>query len=144
MKRWSQVMQIRIWGSHSSDRVELYLLGYATWSVESQPTFWRTWHLHLQCRRISQARSQHQAGSKLWRWMWHVLLKWQLIFNGLHSVISFLWQAGNFSHPFPAVFKYHYISTEVLIYFCGVNWDTKLTLIRTMQSSKSTQSTLFL
>jgi hypothetical protein len=53
----------RILGSESSGYEESYLLGYCgVQSVESQPKFWRNMS-HLQGRRISQARNQHETGA---------------------------------------------------------------------------------
>jgi hypothetical protein len=55
--------------------------------------FGGTCRLHLQGQRISQARNQHEAGSKKcsasqrpWRWRWHVPLECLLTFNGLHGI----------------------------------------------------------
>jgi hypothetical protein len=66
-----------------------------------------TCRLHLQCRKISQARNKREAGDKhvphlpppscwflpsfilrLWRWRRHVPPKRRLTFNGLRSIIS--------------------------------------------------------
>jgi hypothetical protein len=49
--------------------------------------------IHIQGRRISQARNQREARSYLlilrpWRWRWHVPPKRRLTFNWLHGVIS--------------------------------------------------------
>jgi hypothetical protein len=51
-----------------------------------------TSHLHLQGRKVSQARNQHESGSKEnsalqpWRWMWYVPRKHQFTFNGLYRI----------------------------------------------------------
>jgi hypothetical protein len=51
--------------------------------------FGETCRLPLQGRRISQARNQREANSKLCRWRWRLVpLKRRLIFNGLRGVIS--------------------------------------------------------
>jgi hypothetical protein len=159
MKRCSHMIQIRICGSHTSNFEEFYFLERnAMQSAESHPTFWRTCIFRIDM--ISQARNQCEAGSKLWRWTWHILPKWQLTFNAINSVISqkielfrwsnvqcSLWQAGNSEQPLLGVaFKYYYISTEVLIYACGVNWEAKFTFLpcQVLKVSNTTESNMAL
>jgi hypothetical protein len=86
---------------------EYYLLGYnAASSVKFNGRLGGTCRLHLQGRRISQARNQSEAGNKLpkpflpasrrflaWlillpcRWRRHVSSELRLNFNGLHGII---------------------------------------------------------
>jgi hypothetical protein len=69
----------KIWGSHSGGYEEFYLPGYVTESAESWPTFWRNISPPSSGSKVSQARNQHEAGSKWsflalqpWRWSWNV------------------------------------------------------------------------
>jgi hypothetical protein len=68
-----------IWGSNTSGYEEFYLLGY----------FGGTCHLHLQGRRISQARNEHTAGSKQSSMTVPCLAYSSnlAIFNGLHGTV---------------------------------------------------------
>jgi hypothetical protein len=80
-KGWSR----RIWGSHSSDYEQSYLLGHkALLSVESKPTFRRNISPPSSCSknkpRQKQAYKQLTIGA--------VTLKRRLTFKGLHDVIS--------------------------------------------------------
>jgi hypothetical protein len=85
----------RIWGSCSGDYEEFYILRYnIAWFVKVSQHFLGTCHLHLQGWRVSQARNQHEASSKLllsfqpWRWRQHVPPKLQLTLNELHRITS--------------------------------------------------------
>jgi hypothetical protein len=89
--------------------VDIYILWHITpcslWKANQQ--FGGTCRLHLQGRRINQARNQHEAGTKhrhfllidlRWFLTWRTLQPWRcrrelppkcrLTFNGLHGVIS--------------------------------------------------------
>jgi hypothetical protein len=89
--------------------------------------FGGTHRLHLQDRRICQARNKHEAGRKqscdwpiLWSWRWrrYVPPKRRLAFNELHDILSqktelFITTALRTSNPI-----YLYFVCNVMTYFC--------------------------
>jgi hypothetical protein len=61
----------RIWGSHSGSYEESWdITPYSPLKVNRR--FWGTNHVHLQCRRISQAINQHEGNSNQCLW-WYIL-----------------------------------------------------------------------
>jgi hypothetical protein len=106
--------------------------------------FGGTCRLHLQDRRINQARNQRESRwqAKLysdmlsrwflarlilrpWRWRRHVLPKRRLTFNGLHGVISqkirfFIPTAVRTSNLKTAIFFLNAINRLVLSVFCEI------------------------
>jgi hypothetical protein len=89
----NEAVLCRVWGSYIGGYEDFYLLGS---SLKLKRRFGETCGLHLQCRRVRQARNQRES-----RWQakpaWHILRPWRrrrhvpskhrLTFNELHSAI---------------------------------------------------------